>query len=579
MLLLKKLLDYLSANLEEKHELEVINKIIILSLTSLFTCLFFIGFGIVAIFNQLLLQAVILILAAILSAYNYGYLQKSKNHKFSGTFIMFLVGLVYLFLLVTGGTLGTGFIWTFSYPVIAISIYGLKKGNYYSLGYLLIAFLFLLVQDFIPIAVEYSTAFIYRILGAYAVVHIIINIFEYLRLYSYTRLEKTMLSSKLESRKKDDFISKLSHQIRTPLNNITVISNLINKAKLDTEHRDLFETIIASTNNLVNIVNNIVKVSSTELVEEKDNIVDYDLRSTIESTLQLFRDQYKSRVHISLHFEDKIPSTYRGDPIRIKQIFLNFIENIVKANFIKKLNIEISVISLKQKAGKEKLSFIIKCPLLYLTQDEFENYYFKIPREKQEINNQSIEDNFLNFGIAKQIIKIYEGWLDIFSDKDRTIFEFTLNLTVADRLLKKEKEKVASSLILGHKKIDLKSSNVLLVEDNAINQKIIILSLKNKVGNIDIANNGKEALDKFGTRKYDLILMDIQMPVMNGILATKKIRELEASTNIHTPIIAITANALSGDKETCIAAGMNEYISKPFQVEVLVQKMKSLLEQ
>jgi CheY-like chemotaxis protein len=116
-----------------------------------------------------------------------------------------------------------------------------------------------------------------------------------------------------------------------------------------------------------------------------------------------------------------------------------------------------------------------------------------------------------------------------------------------------------------------------LVEDNSINQKIVLLSLKGKVKNIDLASNGKEALDKFGTTRYDLILMDIQMPVMNGIVATKKIRELEASTNLHTPIIAITANALSGDKEACIAAGMNDYISKPFQVEVLLKKMEKLL--
>ena len=100
---------------------------------------------------------------------------------------------------------------------------------------------------------------------------------------------------------------------------------------------------------------------------------------------------------------------------------------------------------------------------------------------------------------------------------------------------------------------------------------------KNKVKNIDVASNGKEALDKFGTTKYDIILMDIQMPIMNGIIATKKIRELELSTNVQTPIIAITANALSGDKEACLAAGMNEYISKPFQVEVLLQKMRNLL--
>ena len=125
--------------------------------------------------------------------------------------------------------------------------------------------------------------------------------------------------------------------------------------------------------------------------------------------------------------------------------------------------------------------------------------------------------------------------------------------------------------------ISLNEANILLVEDNLINQKIVILSIQKLVKNIDIANNGKEALDKFGTSKYDIILMDIQMPVMDGIIATKKIREIESSTNQHTPIVAITANALAGDKENCLAAGMNDYISKPFQPEVLVNKMKNLL--
>ena len=128
------------------------------------------------------------------------------------------------------------------------------------------------------------------------------------------------------------------------------------------------------------------------------------------------------------------------------------------------------------------------------------------------------------------------------------------------------------------KKVPLQDANILLVEDNLINQKIVILSLKKLVNNIDVAFNGKEALDRFGNARYDIILMDIQMPVMDGIVATRKIREIEESGPGHVPIIAITANALAGDRETCLAAGMDDYISKPFQIEVLIQKMRELLE-
>jgi len=127
------------------------------------------------------------------------------------------------------------------------------------------------------------------------------------------------------------------------------------------------------------------------------------------------------------------------------------------------------------------------------------------------------------------------------------------------------------------KAVKLKDAKVLLVEDNEINQKIVLLSLNKLVNHIDVARNGKEALELFGIKQYDLILMDIMMPVMDGIVATKKIREIESTGQSHVPIIAITANALAGDRENCLAAGADDYISKPFQVDVLVRMMKNLL--
>ncbi len=118
---------------------------------------------------------------------------------------------------------------------------------------------------------------------------------------------------------------------------------------------------------------------------------------------------------------------------------------------------------------------------------------------------------------------------------------------------------------------------MLLVEDNELNQKILKIGLTNYFRNIDVAYCGKEALDKFGTSKYDIILMDIQMQEMDGITATMKIREIEKSTNSHVPIIAVTANALLGDRETCLSAGMDDYISKPFQIDDLIEMMKKLI--
>jgi CheY-like chemotaxis protein len=225
------------------------------------------------------------------------------------------------------------------------------------------------------------------------------------------------------------------------------------------------------------------------------------------------------------------------------------------------------------------LLFHIKCPQLQLESDDYGNYYSRPDAEMIKEGSYQPDDYFIDFTIAKKIIEYYGGELKFDAAMGFTVLHFGFTLKKGTSGTQKtEFDKDTAQLIQAKNKVELKNANILLVEDNAINQKIIILSLKNHVKNIDIANNGKDALDKFGTTKYHLILMDIQMPVINGIAATKKIRELESTSNTQTPIIAITANALSGDKETCLAAGMNDYISKPFQVDVLVNKMKVLLE-
>jgi len=392
-------------------------------------------------------------------------------------------------------------------------------------------------------------------------------------------MERAIIESKNETRQKEDFLSKLSHQIRTPLNNLTVVSNLVNKSKLDSEHRDLFDTILASTINLINVVNNIVKVSEVKIEKELSHQVNFDLSSSVDNTLKLFRDQHKDRLEVNLHASRNIKTNYIGDPIRIKQIFLNIIENIIKANPKGKILVNIEIDVVNDREHESELSFIIRCPELQLESDDYGNFYSRPSDELVREGSYQPDDYYIDFTIARKIIEYYGSELKVSgSDEQTTLtFGFLLKKGTAG-VHRAEIDQETAQLLQTKQKIELSNANILLVEDNAINQKIIILSLKNQVRQIDVANNGKDALDKFGTTKYDLILMDIQMPVINGIVATKKIRELEATSNTQTPIIAITANALSGDKEACLAAGMNDYISKPFQVDVLVNKMKMLLE-
>ncbi len=560
----------------ENLEFEKKNRYIVVSLATQLTSILFFIYGIFSIYYNSYELAIILFVCTILCIVNYILLRRFRNSELSGNLLLTTISVVFIYCLITGGAVENGYFWFLIFPPVALYIKGLNTGSRISILFLLLAIIVLILSLYIPVFYQYQLSFSIRLIGIYLAIHIVIYLFENVKIIRNIDVNNSIQELRLENKQKDEFISKLSHQIRTPLNNITLISNLVERSNLDVDQQDLFNTIIASTNNLVNVVNNIVKVSSAELKEQSVNRISFELISTIENTLKLFKNQHKERLEFSL-ITKGIKTNFIDDPIRIKQIFLNVIENLIKIEIADKLNFSISASPLKQTEKTMWINFSITAPPSKIIKDENDNYYIPAVTD-----NKTEEENiFLDFTIARKIIEMYDGSLKFDLTSNKTILSFTLRLKkdiqkVPD--VDKDKVEKEGALLPPLKKIKLEDANILLVEDNAINQKIVILSLKNKVRNVDVASNGKEALDKFGTTKYDIILMDIQMPVMNGIIATKKIRELEESTNTHTPIIAITANALTGDKESCLAAGMNEYISKPFQVEILLQKMKNLLE-
>ncbi len=577
--ILQHITSYLSSKVDKKVSLDKANRLITISFAAIIAGLFYLFFGIVALINENYPLALLLGVAAIANYFTYYRLNSSTRIDRYANIILTISGIVFLYCLTTGGAFGTGFLWVFPFPILAIALKGLDKGTIFSSVFLVLLIVVCVVNLYIPSLPDYELTFILRLIGAYLAIHAIIFTYEFLRMRNQTAMEHWVAESRDENRRKDDFLSKLSHQIRTPLNNITLISTLVDRTKLPADQQDLFDTIIASTNNLVNVVNNIVQISALDIDDTEQIQVSFNIETTIENTLILFKNQHKESLELTS--EMVIPRAhYIGNPIRIKQLILNLIENLVKINVEGKLKLTFKATIKPENDKTSRLELAVTCPYFKMAKDEKLNYF--LASDKPISSIKEIQRNYLDFSIARKIVQLYSGSFDIKSDEEHTKILISLLLTNDKKVSSKVKdlESVKSEQILQSIKTQsIENANILLVEDNSINQKIVILSLKNKVKNIEVANNGKEALDKFGTAKYDIILMDIQMPVMNGIVATKKIRELESSTNTHTPIIAITANALSGDKEACLAAGMNDYISKPFQVEILLQKMKNLLSQ
>jgi len=376
------------------------------------------------------------------------------------------------------------------------------------------------------------------------------------------RSEKSLFSSMLNAyldasqmnEKKDEVIKNFSHRIREPLNNLVLITDILRESELREKQKDLLDTFIASTQNMVTTVNELTMHSAGDVGIEPRKQIRFRLLPTIENTIELYNLKEQSKIDFILNKKDFEDFDIYGDPIIIKQMFLSVFNKIESHPSDKVILV---TINLRKESEGQNVTIVT----VRIQTDIVISFINKKDQEKN---------------LTERLIAAGKGTCSEESSANSTVLSVSLPLktAVAEIKTKISGKKIESLLSKEKVKKDIKDLKVLLVEDNLVNQRITLLTLDPLVHSIDTATNGKEALDKFGKTSYDLILMDIQMPVMSGLVAAEKIRALEASTNTHVPIIAITANAMLGDKENCISAGIDDYISKPFQPSALIETIK-----
>ncbi len=372
-----------------------------------------------------------------------------------------------------------------------------------------------------------------------------------------SRIKESLKTFSSLNERKDDVIIDFSHKIREPLNNLVIIVDMLMESGLEKKQRELLETFIASTNNMVTIVNELTMKSASNLSYQQRKAIKFNLLSTIQNTIELYNLKDKASIDFILNKKEFSDLECFGDPIILKQIFLDIFNTIENPDSDRPTKVTINLKKEKENSTESFIGLRIQTDKSIVIIDETGNEQSLAARLidssrgtlRQEVGNNSTVLNIL----LPFVSPAPEPKQKIASHK-------------MEELIQKEKT---------HK--EMKDLKILLVEDNLINQKITLLTLKPLVHTIDTAANGKEALDKFGTNNYDLILMDIKMPVMSGLVAAEKIRALESTSNSHVPIIAITANAMIGDKEKCLSSGIDDYISKPYQPAALINKIKNML--
>ena len=354
--------------------------------------------------------------------------------------------------------------------------------------------------------------------------------------------------------KKDYVINEFSHKIREPLNNLVSLVNMLQESGMSHDQKELVDSFSVSTNKMVTSVNELTMQSAGNLSYEHRKAIRFNLLSALLNTIDLYSLKEQDKIDFIVKNKGFSDFECYGDPIILKQIFLDIFNTIEKGESERALRVKINLVKEKEE-GAESFYFISIC----------------LDRNNVLIENTGTEQSKAAFLISK-----IKGIINLEISEYSMIWNLRIPFT---NPVFNPEEKIVSpgmkELILKDKTHkQLKDLKLLLVEDSLVNQKITILTLKPHVKAIDTAINGKEALDKFGLTEYDLILMDIQLPLMTGLEAVEKIRVLESSTDSHVPIIAVTANAMIGDREKCLSAGIDDYISKPFQPDALIEIIK-----
>ena len=398
------------------------------------------------------------------------------------------------------------------------------------------------------------------------------------RVRTHIHLHDTLLENKRlsrlaldASRSKSEFLASMSHEIRTPLNSIIGMAEVLAETALSEEQHDFVRIFRSAGENLLEIINDILDLSKIEAGQTELETIDFDLPALLESItsiVSLRADEQETSLHT--HIDSDVPFYLKGDPTRLRQILLNLVGNAVK--FTSQGEVEIKV-SLKEP--EQNLFFSIKDNGIGIPADK-QQLIFDSFTQADSLTTRKYGGTGLGLTICQKLLTIMQGhiWLTSQPGKGSTFF-FTIPFSQATS----PRPEIDTNTTLRPASCELlHAARILLVDDNRDNCNLIRLYLRNTPFSLKTAENGQEAVKLFCAKPYDLILMDIEMPIMDGYEATQKIRQWEqGQKRTPVPIIALTAHAFIRFKKKCLDAGCSDFLTKPVKKSKLIETIATHL--